>query len=293
MKRCSWIFASVFALSLISFSENLFAKVYANPGQEAAIESGVEQQVAQSSVSQDSERNQQLLEIWKDHVRTLTRERDEAYKEIEALKNQGAVSQPSGAATGMSDTEREAADRTITELRSKIQSLQSDNEQLKSSQPRDVASVDQDLKTELGNLRTENQKIKLAIKERTETQSDKELILREKEEALDQLNYLKDKMTLLQKKYDQLNADNQKLRSSADISGDNPADNRQLKMLQAKAEKLKIVENEFQEARDYFASYMKDLDAKNKQLADENNSLRIKNEQFIKTKSSLNPLDSN
>ena len=42
----------------------------------------------------------------------------------------------------------------------------------------------------------------------------------------------------------------------------------------AKAEKLKIVETELQEARDYFASYMKELDAKNEQIMEENNSLK-------------------
>ena len=137
-----------------------------------------------------------------------------------------------------------------------------------------MASVDQDLRTELSTLRSENQKLKLAIKENTETNSDKEVILREKEEALRQLEYLKDKMTLLQKKYDQLQSQDQRSQRATAVSEENNADADQLKSLKAKAEKLKIVETELREARDYFASYMKELDAKNKQIMEENNSLR-------------------
>ena len=295
MKHYAWILVPVFAVSLISFPKSLFAKVYANPGQEAAMESRMDQQVAQSSISQDSDRNQELLAIWKDHVKNLTRERDEAYQEIQALKNQGAVlRQAPGAQNTMSDSEREAADRTISDLRTKLQALQSETDQLKSAQPRDVASVDQDLKTELGNLRAENRKLKMAINERTETQSDKEVILREKEEALSRLDFLKDKMTLLQKKYEQLQSETQKNQDTSGGSVDSKEYDHQMKMLQAKAEKLKVVENEFQEARDYFASYMKELDAKNKQLTDENSSLRTKNKELIsKAKSSLDALETN
>lgn len=36
---------------------------------------------------EDIQRTKELLEIWKDHVRTLTRERDEAYQEIDRLKS--------------------------------------------------------------------------------------------------------------------------------------------------------------------------------------------------------------
>lgn len=273
MNRQSWILLAVFVVSLVSFPKNSIAKVYANPGQEAVMDNRVNP-VAQSPQIPEAERTQQLLEIWKDHVKTLTRERNDAYKEIEALKSQGAGSvQNNGPAENLS-VERESSDRTIASLRSQLASLQSENQQLKLAQPRDVASVDQDLRTELTALRSENQKLKLAIKENTETNSDKEVILREKEEALRQLEYLKDKMTLLQKKYDQLQSQDQPSQRVVVPAEENNADAAQLKLLKAKAEKLKIVETELQEARDYFASYMKEMDAKNKQIIEENSSLK-------------------
>lgn len=49
--------------------------------------------------TEDIQRTKELLEIWKDHVRTLTKERDEAYREIDRLKTQGSASRHS---TGLS-----------------------------------------------------------------------------------------------------------------------------------------------------------------------------------------------
>src|SRR3989338_680586 len=259
MTRHSWILLAVFVVSLVNFPKNSIAKVYTNPRQEVVTDNRVDP-IAQSSQIPEAERTKQLLEIWKDHVKTLTRERNDAYKEIEALKNQGVSADRNNASQGMPNVERESVNRTIAALRSQVDSLQSENQQLKLSQPRDVASVDQDLRMELSTLRSENQKLKLAIKENTETNSDKEVILREKEEALRQLDYLKDKMTLLQKKYDQLQSQDQLSQRAAVPVEKNNADAAQLKLLKAKAEKLKIVETELQEARDYFASYMKELD---------------------------------
>lgn len=37
----------------------------------------------------DNERTQEILDIWKEHVRTLTRERDDAFRQLEALKSAG------------------------------------------------------------------------------------------------------------------------------------------------------------------------------------------------------------
>lgn len=45
-------------------------------------------------ISRELERNKELLEIWKDHVRTLTKERDEALRQIEDLKTGTAVATP-------------------------------------------------------------------------------------------------------------------------------------------------------------------------------------------------------
>ena len=286
MKRHSWILFAVFVVSLLISPKNLFAKAYSNPniGQESTMGNRVDQE------TQETERTKELLEIWKDHVRTLTRERDEAYKEIEALKNRGGLSSAANTSAEMSDPERNAIGRVITELKSKVQTLQSQNEELKMARPKDAVTVDQDLKLELAALRSENRKLRLISKENTETQSDKEIILKEKEEALRQLGYLKDKMSLLQKQYEQLQSDNQKPQVIAKPIEDHSA-----------AERLKITETELQEARDTFASYMKEMDAKNELLNTENKQLRAYQFQQLRTiktlkaniQSSLDSLESN
>ena len=50
---------------------------------------------SESDLAQEAERNRELLEIWKDHVKTLTKERDDAYRQIERLKA-GGVGTPAG-----------------------------------------------------------------------------------------------------------------------------------------------------------------------------------------------------
>ena len=102
MKRHSWILLAVFVVSLVSFPKHSIAKVYTNPGQETVMDNRVDP-IAQSPQIPEAERTQQLLEIWKDHVKTLTRERDEAYKEIEALKSQGARAVRNNGSQGMSN----------------------------------------------------------------------------------------------------------------------------------------------------------------------------------------------
>ena len=105
MKRHFWVIGVLLVGGLLGSSKILFAEVYIQPAQETGMDNRAGQ------ASHEFERTKELLEIWKDHVRTLTRERDEAYKETEALKNQGASSAAAPAAeTVMSDTpsDREA-----------------------------------------------------------------------------------------------------------------------------------------------------------------------------------------
>ena len=76
LKPFSVIF--IFSFFVFGFSKTLIAQEMA--GQPDAMDMRYQQ------ISQEAQRNKELLEIWKDHVRTLTKERDEAYKEIETLK---------------------------------------------------------------------------------------------------------------------------------------------------------------------------------------------------------------
>ncbi len=193
MKRSSWVLLVLLTAGLFGFSKVSSAKISARPIEEPQIMNPSDQS------SDDYERTKELLEIWKDHVRTVTKERDEAYKEIETLKNQGASAPP-------------------------------------------------------------------AVQEAASSS--------DKEDSARQIEFLNDKMSLLQRKYEELQSENQKLRDSASQDQQNQVNEAQLAGLKAKAEKLKVVEKEYQEARNYFDSYLKELDTKNKKLTDENESLK-------------------
>ena len=194
MKRKFWTLGLTLILGIMVSTNDLFAKGYSQVPKETAFDGRVEQNLA------DTERTHALLAIWKEHVQTVTKERDEAYKEIELLKGQ------------------------------------------------EILPSDQ-------------------------TNAASEEILKEKEEALRQLNFLKDKMTLLQKKYDQLQAENTQNKK-------NRVDSVEVSALQAKAVKLEFVEKEFQEARDYFASYVKTLEAKYKKLENEHSNLKLESQKL-------------
>lgn len=81
---------------------------------------------------QESERNRELLEIWKDHVRTLTQERDDAYRQIETLRK-GAPASPIAAHKVAVETQplplaapSPAQEATIRQLKGRLASLQTD-----------------------------------------------------------------------------------------------------------------------------------------------------------------------
>lgn|GEM_PF-6198234 len=82
-------------------------------------------------------RNEELLEIWKEHVKTLTEERDKAYKELEALKRAKVAapapiaSKTSTVSSGLvSATDLEGYKASIRELRVKVSDLEASNEKM-------------------------------------------------------------------------------------------------------------------------------------------------------------------
>jgi chromosome segregation ATPase len=123
-------------------------------------------QAPQDQMAQELEKSRQMLEIWKDHVRELTQERDEAYQEIDRLKGGENSSQQFGIETaplpGSAAQNISQYTQTIEALKSQISSLQSQNENLK-----------------------------IAEREVKELQEDKDLLTREKEQALAQLETVK------------------------------------------------------------------------------------------------------
>ncbi|HTL70844.1 MAG TPA: hypothetical protein VL404_06095, partial [Candidatus Eisenbacteria bacterium] len=84
-------------------------------------------------LSQEADRNREMIEIWKDHVRTLTQERDEAYRKIEEMKTQGtsaveteaAPAEPQQDVTALTG-EKDAALARVRELQDKLSALEAD-----------------------------------------------------------------------------------------------------------------------------------------------------------------------
>ena len=107
MRKFSSVCLVIFLLSVFGFTQASFAKAAPRPTQEPAETNYAElYQAARQSdltsqgtldsrfeaLTKELQKGKELLAIWKDHVRSLTKERDEAYKEIETLKDQGASS---------------------------------------------------------------------------------------------------------------------------------------------------------------------------------------------------------
>ena len=106
--------------AILTFCMTVSASSYAQEARSGSdlrdIDPGLAKQIA---------RDKQLLEIWKDHVRTLTRERDEAYQHIEELKSSQAAPVQGTTALETAFQEREAALREAEALRSQVTTLKS------------------------------------------------------------------------------------------------------------------------------------------------------------------------
>ncbi len=257
MRKFSLIWLLVFSFNTLGLAQVVFAKTALKPYQEPELSGPAQPNDAVNqgtlderfeALTKEMEKEKELLDIWKDHVRTLTKERDEAYKQIEALKDQGDSS---------------SAGKSTADLESELKALRSENERL-------TASLSEKKPAESDNVTTENSSLR----------SDNDILLKEKAEAAQKLEYLTDQMSLLRKKYDQLQSENQKLQTAAAQNQENRVKAAQFAVLQAKAEKMKIIEKEYQETKDYFSSYTKDLDAKNKRILQENEALKSENQKI-------------
>ncbi|GEM_PF-3866479 len=104
-------------LSVLALCMSVSAFSHAQEGRPGAdlsdIDPGLAKQIA---------RDKQLLEIWKDHVRKLTQERDEAYQKIEALKSSPAPKAPVEDTALLDDArqEKESALQEAAALRSQV-----------------------------------------------------------------------------------------------------------------------------------------------------------------------------
>ncbi|GEM_PF-6464333 len=259
---------------------------------------------------QEADRNRQMIEIWKDHVRTLTHERDEAYKKLETVQTTG-VPVPAAAEAQVPDrsaelealaAERDRATEEARSLRSRIAVLE-DQAQRPDRSQKEVAELRADkdvilrdkeralsridvLDKQLADLRADNERLAARSASIPDPAMNQDLQanlkaqmerLREFSREKERLeNELRDRATRMQ----ELQAENGSLRkelaqkpaTSAVVADDRAL--RQLKLenqaLEARSQKLDIVETELQEARNYFASTMSDLETARKKLQADN-----------------------
>ncbi|HXV19107.1 MAG TPA: hypothetical protein VD883_03420, partial [Candidatus Omnitrophota bacterium] len=121
------------------------------------------------TMSAEIARTKELLGIWKEHVRTLTRERDEAYQEIDKLKGQP------GGQIATDEIARRDADLA------------------------DAKRTIEDLSTQLKSLRTQNStsQSQLVQRELEEAKSDRQILLQEKDKALERVKSLETEIAKL------------------------------------------------------------------------------------------------
>lgn len=143
-------------------------------------------------IAQEAERNRELLEIWKDHVKTLTKERDQAYQELERMKSgSGAgLAQFGGMETAPILPSPEIAQQ-IDGLQSEVSRLQLELQmelQRKTASTGSASGSNRELQMQFSALQSQYQQSK---KELTEVKNDKERALQEKEKALSQVEELR------------------------------------------------------------------------------------------------------
>ena len=127
------------------------------------------------SFTQDAERNKELLDIWKDHVKTLTKERDDAYRQIEQMKLSGAgpVAQFGGVETVAIPSP--AMTEQMQGLQTEVMRLQGELQRKSAGDP------SREMQMQFSALQRQAQQTK---KELNEARSEKDRLIQEKEKAL-------------------------------------------------------------------------------------------------------------
>ena len=215
-------------------------------------------------VSQEAGRNRELLEIWKEHVKTLTKERDDAYRQLEhmrAASPTGAVAQFGGMETAALPSP--AATQQIEGLQLEVGRLQTELHRKTTGDP------SREMQMQFSSIQRQLQQVN---KELNEARSEKDLLIQEKEKALSRIERLE-------------NASVPQEDTSSSASGNSDREQetyvRQARELQyenetlkAHIEKIEVVEKELANTRGYFTPLVKDLQQKNDGLSTENAALR-------------------
>ncbi|MGH7198419.1 MAG: hypothetical protein ACREH5_06760 [Candidatus Omnitrophota bacterium] len=197
------------------------------------------------TMTEDAQRYKDLLAIWKDHVKTVTRERDAAYQEIEQLRGQGVRMPKEAAGPAYASGEKKQADETIAQLRSQVQSLQ--------------ASL---------QANTHDDKLRLLQRELQETKGDKEIIMRDKEAALREVERLRSAQA-------ERDASSGAEEESQKIIDDLTV---QVANLQAEAARAKSLESEIAKLR---AEKAVILQSQNQQAAAAQETVRLRNDKAV------------
>ena len=154
-------------------------------------------QETDNSAPQNAERNRELLEIWKDHVKTLTKERNAAYKELEVLKAGGpGMHSPTMAQFGGMETQAlpsPAAAQQIAGLQQEVTRLQASLEQQQAQSS--ASSSNREFQAQFSAMQTQMQQVR---KELEETRFEKDRLIQEKEKALSQVDRMKDELANVQ-----------------------------------------------------------------------------------------------
>src|SRR3989338_4696226 len=197
------------------------------------------------AVSSDGEKNTELLEIWKEHVRTLTRERDEAHRKIDQLKSQRP---PSALPTASSTRSQFGSMEIAPAIGSPVAG----------SSP-----LVQDLRSQILRIQRELQ----------EAKNDRDVMLRDKEKALREMESLKRGTTT---------------RSAPVSSAGNLLELENLRSrnesLQAKIYSAKLEQQELTDARSFLSEQVDALEKTNQKLRTELEVLRRRGDQWDREK---------
>ena len=221
MKKVLWVIPVVLLPSCFGFYQLAPAgEENSNP---QSLESRYETQ------AEELEKTKEMTKIWKDHVKTLTRERDEAYQQIEALKAQ-AGSQSRVLGKGGVEIQ------PIPIQNPKPPTARPDENESQSSE---AAREIKDLKYQMDRLRYDNEKLGLAEKEIESLKSQIESFRSESEKA-----------RLTQKEFETVKADKEKIAQAySDLKNQSKSREKELQNLSSRVEELEKVNRELQGKR--------------------------------------------
>ncbi|GEM_PF-2673968 len=280
MKKILWVIPVIFLSSCFGFYQ------LASAGEESSNQPSLESR--SEELAQELEKSKEMTQIWKDHVRTLTKERNEAYQEIERLKNQalsvGSQSrvlrkgeietQPLVNPAAFQDLQRnyQAQTEKLKEMTSQLQMARSQGDKVSSDDvSSDVQDQIKDLNYQIDRLRYDNERLKIAEKEAVDLRSQIDLFRSQQESRRvlqNELDSAKIEKEKILKERDALNHEVQNLRSQIVAS--------QSDLDTVTADKNKITQA-FNDYKDRFTSQKTELEnvrSKVDQLEAENKNLR-------------------